>query len=939
VAISSAPGKLIGREHDLAVLNELLETLGEGSSGALFITGEPGIGKTALLTEGLEGASRLGCRVVSGRGAEFERDLPFGVFSDALEDELVEMAKSATPEDRHTRLRSSRAALNRLAEHQPLVLGLDDLHWADAASMDLICHLLHRPLEGRVLLLLAARRGQTPARLETAMTELERRGDARRIELAPLSAPEARELLGESFDHEMASQLYVESGGNPFYLEQLGAAITRRGGSLPTSSAKAYEDVVPSAVNAAIAEELDALTELARIVLQGAAVTGESFEPGNAADAAGVSEADVLAVLDELSGRDLIRLTETARRFRFRHPIVRRAVYERAGAGWTMEAHRRCSAALERRGAPATVRAHHVERSASVGDVDAAATLAEAGEQSAAHAPASAAHWFEAALRLLPEDQQNAQRRLELLTQRATALGVAGHLEDARDALRELLKLLPPDPTVLRRRAISILEVLQDVLGNYEECRRMLERELSNLSDQRSPAAMEIWTWLSINSLLRNDLKAVRDATGHALAAQPSTADVQIAALSLLALGEHCLGDGPRAKRAASDAAALFEQLSDAHLAAHNPGVTIWLGWAEISIDRIDEAIRHLARAVRVARDAGQRHLTTPMLFSQAQALLVKGRFAEVSAIADSAMEDSLLMANEGFKRMAMTLRCELELRTGDPHAAVEYGEQAVGAGGPGDPSSGLTRTMLAEALLEVGEAKRCRELLVGDGGLVLAPIPVLQSLGYRLLTRASIALEDLDAAERFAEKAAEVAQKFPQESTVAIGCATKAVAQLARGHTEIAAEQAQLSVAATQKLGFPLENANARLLLGEALAATGDRESAIAEVESAHADLRRLGAAIRYQDRAASFLRKLGRVVPRGVRGGTPLEGLSKRELQVLELVAEGKTNRQIASDLFLSVRTIDRHVARIFEKLGVSSRVTAASMFERLEAMERSS
>jgi DNA-binding CsgD family transcriptional regulator len=319
------------------------------------------------------------------------------------------------------------------------------------------------------------------------------------------------------------------------------------------------------------------------------------------------------------------------------------------------------------------------------------------------------------------------------------------------------------------------------------------------------------------------------------------------------------------------------------------------------------------------------------MLFSQAQALLMRGHFAEVSAIADSAMEDSLLMANEGFRRMAMTLRCGLELRTGDPHVAVEYGQQAVGAGRPGDPSSGLTRTMLAEALLEVGEAKRCRELLGGDGGLVLAPFPVLQSLGYRLLTGASIALEDLDAAEHFAEKAAEVAHKFPQESTVAIGCATKAMAQFARGHVEIAAEQLQLSVAATQKLGFPFENAIARLLLGRALAAAGDRESAIAEVESAHAELRRLGAAIRYQDRAASVLRKLGRVVPRGVRGGTPLEGLSKRELQVLELVAQGKTNRQIASDLFLSVRTVDRHVARIFEKLSVSSRVTAANMFER--------
>jgi DNA-binding NarL/FixJ family response regulator len=212
-----------------------------------------------------------------------------------------------------------------------------------------------------------------------------------------------------------------------------------------------------------------------------------------------------------------------------------------------------------------------------------------------------------------------------------------------------------------------------------------------------------------------------------------------------------------------------------------------------------------------------------------------------------------------------------------------------------------------------------------------MAPFPILQSLGYRTLTRAAIALSDLDAATVYAERGRELAERFPQTSTAGIGASAQAMVLLARGQAAAAVEQAQRSVAATEKLGYPFENASSRVLLGEALAAAGDSEGAIAQLESAHAELGRLGTAPRYQDRAASLLRRLGRVVPRAARNGAALEGLSRREQEVIELVADGKTNRQIAGELFLSVRTVDRHVARIFEKLGVSSRAAAASLFER--------
>src|SRR5439155_22538916 len=124
--------------------------------------------------------------------------------------------------------------------------------------------------------------------------------------------------------------------------------------------------------------------------------------------------------------RDLIRSTDSGGgRFRFRHPIVHRAVYQAAGPAWRLAAHARVAAALEELGAPAITRAVHVERSAPIGDQAAVALLTEAGEQALVRAPASAARWFGAAARLLPEDERFLEHRLALLARRAAALGSA----------------------------------------------------------------------------------------------------------------------------------------------------------------------------------------------------------------------------------------------------------------------------------------------------------------------------------------------------------------------------------------------------------------------------------------------------------------------------------------------------------------------------------
>ena len=184
-------------------------------------------------------------------------------------------------------------------------------------------------------------------------------------------------------------------------------------------------------------------------MLDAASVAGDPFELDLAVVAAAEPEPDVLDGLDELVRVDFVRETEMPRRFRFRHPIVRRAVYEATRGGWRIGAHERVAAALAARGAPAGARAHHVERSARHGDATAIAALREAGREARSHAPATAARWFAAALRLLPAAAP-VEERVTLLLPMAQAQAATGQFTTSHQTLREILDVLPAEAVVQR---------------------------------------------------------------------------------------------------------------------------------------------------------------------------------------------------------------------------------------------------------------------------------------------------------------------------------------------------------------------------------------------------------------------------------------------------------------------------------------------------------
>src|SRR4051794_40845080 len=327
---------LVGRRAELETIDRTLETLHGGSAACLRVVGEPGIGKTRLLRELSDRADDRGDLVLGGRGTEFESDQPFAVVVDALDDFLGSLhprelqrlgaervgdlaavfpsleqlageagvAPALSPE-RYRTHRAVRALLERLASGRPLVLVLDDLHWADEASIELVVHLLRHPPDAAVLLALAYRPATVPSALAAAADQAERDGFGTPIEPRPLARGDADVLFSEDIGDERRDELFRESGGNPFYLDQLMRGRWRGG----EASGLPQEDV-PDAVSAALEQELAAAPDEVREHLRAAAVAGEPFDVDLAAAAADTEEAVLLAALDEALALDLVRPTD-----------------------------------------------------------------------------------------------------------------------------------------------------------------------------------------------------------------------------------------------------------------------------------------------------------------------------------------------------------------------------------------------------------------------------------------------------------------------------------------------------------------------------------------------------------------------------------------------------------------------------------------------------
>ena len=954
------------RRHELAEIDRLLNRGESSQANVILITGETGIGKTELLTHALGTAAEGGRLTVFGRAAEFESDEPFGVFLGALEaivselsdedlarlrpDESLELASllpglagrdpSALGEapgrpvgvgtERYRLHRAMGALLASRAAGRPILLAVDDLHWADPASVELLLYLVRRPPRSHLDVIATFRPGQLEPATAAALQQLQRDGEGELIELTPLDREEAATFYPPGMPARVAERIFKESGGNPFYLEEL---IRSAGDGAQPGSSTLDNDAerLPSRVTAFIAAELERLSPRARELIQAASMVGDPFEPELAGEIIDMDEAETLAALDELVDRELVETAPLPGRFSFRHPIVRRAVYESAKDGWRRSAHARSAAVLSGRGASAATRARHVERSARVGDAEAIATLREAGYEASARAPAAAARWFRAALHLLPEGTPG-QERLELLLALAVALGSAGHLQESREAFREALVLMPPDSQA-KVPAVAGAAMIDHLLGQHDQAQSLLLESLAEHED-RSEEAASLKIALAGGSFFSADWSGMRYWAEESLKVPDPSRVLSARAAALLALAHYGLAETEQAAAEASKAAAIADELSDEEWAGQLQSLCS-LGWAEFCVGRLQLAEKHMKRAHQVAEATGQQHLSGVILTIQANSNLALGRLALANEQAENAIDSSLLSANNLFLTWALTMRCMVEIERGSPAAAVRYGMRALEAGIKSrSPWSNVASLYLAEARLEAGEPEQFRrQLLAGQSTPRLPPFAYYGVHAYELLTRAELDLGLPDAAARWASQAKELAGRIGLPMPVAQAQRAEAMLLLSRGEFDEAAAMAGASAEQAELGGQPLQVARSRLLEGIALSRGSDRAGAVAQLRRAQETFASHGAT-RYRDRAAQELRGLGihRVEStRTPRTDTSVGALSKRELTIARLVHEGLSNRQIAEQLSISVKTVENHLTNIFRRLEISSRAQLATLVER--------
>jgi DNA-binding CsgD family transcriptional regulator len=964
---------IVGRDEELARLDAMLDAAARGPGAAVEIRGEAGIGKTRLLAETCERAQDRRILVLEGKAAEFERGAPFGVFVDALEpylasrnpreferlgvEHLAELrgifpdfplrdVTALGPTQADERFRAHRAVqrlVELLAVSRPLVLALDDLHWADEASVELVAHLLRRSPPKGVCLLLALRPAQAPEPLARALDAAERDAGLERVELAGLADEAAVELLGDRIPQQRQGAVLAESGGNPFFLDQLARATSERPDAVDEPGTEPPTEL-PSPVAAAIADELRGLPPAAREALEAAAIVGDPFDADLAAAALGVEADRFLPVLDELLATGLVGETDVPLRFRFRHPIVRRAVYQGCSPASRIAAHGRIAAALTERGASALRRAHHVEQSAHPGDIDAFAVLRAAGEAAAPRAPMAAAHWYGAALRLMPDSAPDAER-VALQVVRATALGAAGRLAESRDTLRSVADGLPPELAALRFEVIPFIGTLEHLLGDHDAVPPLLEGTLAEVDDPLSREGAILRSELAADRFYANDGAGMEHWAGLALESAIAAGDptLRIVAGTQLALGQFKTGDIEAAERSWREAAALASSLSDAELTGRLVSL-FWLGWYAQCGEHYDEGIAYLERGLELVRAVGQGYLVVPMQIALAILLTWKAELGRATTLAEDAIDAARLSSNPQYLAWGLTLRCWIATLAGDLALAMSVGEEAIAVGGTLSDNyfSKLSGCYVGSILIEKGDPAAGRDLILAsmDGpGLEQLERPFRTRL-YEQLAQADIALGDLGAAERWVGLAEDAVDGAPLAVRRAEAIRARASLLLAQGDGADAATKAIHAAELLEAPGVPIEAAQARLFAGRALAADGETEAAVAQLEPALATFADLGAT-RAHDEAARELRQLGQRVSRRRRrteapvavaaaaadgASEAVAELSPREREVAALIASGSKNREIATELFLSEKTVESHVRNIFAKLGVSSRAAVA-------------
>jgi DNA-binding CsgD family transcriptional regulator len=606
------------RADALAKLDRILR--GDAGRVALVeVIGDRWSGKTALLADAARMAGSLGWRVAVGSATSPLPGVPFGVFIDALNplvgqhrDDLVAgfsteharwlggvfpalatalpLTRPTDPVEQYHVFHIIRGLIGALTAFGDLLVVLDDLHWADEASVQLTSHLMRHPPDGRVTLVLSHRARQGYQMLRGLLDAAVATGAVCRIELAPLTEREALALLPTDISRSRCTALLRQSRGNPGLLRafaSLGIEPGPAGGPV----------TLPADGLAECLRDFRALSDRASLVARSAAVLDEPFDPELLEQVAEMDAAEVLKAIDELIEEDLISTQGSSHRLSFVNPLLRAAAYQSAGPGWLLGAHARAAQVLLARGG---LVARHVAYTADPGDDLSARLLLDAAKQRLWDHPALSASWIRTVIDLEGDRLGAAPDRTLSL---GAALALAGRLPEAAYVLGELLLTDPQDRTTWIE-ALCWRAWVWRLMGRAEDAGSDLTVASRVLLPDEVPDVVRVHQArlaLALDTGTRPDEADESTLRRHLSAVPAATAAAVLSMLSVAALR---LGDGAHAERHADVAAELYEGMADEEVARELDGL-YWLGGAEAGLGRLRAAEARYGWGLRVAERRG----------------------------------------------------------------------------------------------------------------------------------------------------------------------------------------------------------------------------------------------------------------------------------------------------------------------------------------------
>lgn len=916
---------LRGRADELKMIGALVTALARGRGGVLVIEGPPGIGKSRLLTEVLALADNSGVRTLFGEAFEYQQTVPFfSLFMATLNaDPPVGDAEAlrrlgGSADLRYWVVHDLADAIHAAAAQTPLVIVLEDIHWADNGTLLALRSLATARPDAPVLWVLTARTGAGGSAMQETLAVLQR-ANATFLPLAAMTPDAVADMVQDAVRARADASLLglaAKAHGNPFLVSELVAGLGEEDRlTLTAGRVAATGDALPRRLGVGMQQRLDVLSDSASEVVRVAAVLPDRFSAGLLAAMLDRQPVSLMSALQEAVRADLF--VDDGEQLRFRHDLLREATRQCLPQSLRRAMERQSASVMLSIGAAPTEVATQLARSAEPGDREAIEALRQAAQSVGRGDAGGAADLSKRALELLPAD--DAQHG-SLVAETVEWLNRAGRHGEAEElAVRALSQAVSPEVEAEIRLRLPA-HTKHSTQQRAEENRRALE-----LSDISEVTRARHLAWLAYNLVLQDKSGQRLTAADEAAAAAAATGDLEARIIAEVTMALLDVGEGQRVR-----ALGRLEQLcslgsTDDAGSAHGYAAMHYAILLAV-VGRLDDAARQIADGIGQASREGNAMALNMWTVIGGIVHLAAGRLSAARDAAEPLPSPQPTGASEP-DILRTVILAKVAVHTDDRNVLQQMANDAHDAYSTGSPAIRRGAAyVLALAAWQRDDFHEAVRWLGGDIALLGTPMQSYALDRLILSARVASAAGDAGLRARVLQAAELLECEHPAVPLLA------GVAGYARGIFERDAAALVSAADVLRASSRPLLYASAAEDAGGELARAQRNAEALEQLHAAFdtyiecgatADARRVGRA----------LRGLGveRRIVTHPRAKTGLDSLTDSELTVVHLIAEGATNRAVAQQLHLSPHTVKTHLHNAFAKLGITSRAQLTQLMRR--------